>query len=195
MEEKERVLGNMVRAIEKLQASSSFARLIPEVRTNLVYALPDATSPEHVAAVAGRITVVDGLPKAAGPPRFGASSHMARFIIGIRENEPEKRAGINFAYNPELGEWLAQYCKEHQLTVGRIDRSKEPEDRKKREGESMPWKVKEALRSTGGRIPNMAYETGAVGKEPVSVLLGRSAVEVVDDVIRLSDAYAQDRKD
>lgn len=195
MEENDRVLGNMVRAIEKLEASSSFAQLIPEVRTNLVYALPDATSPRHVAAVEGRITVVESFPKAAGPPRFGASSHMARFIISIMKYEPEKRAGINFSYSSEFGEWLSRYCKEYRLTVGRIDRSREPEERKKREGDSMSWKVKEVLRSTGGHVPAIAYETGAIGKEPVSVLLGHSAVEVVDDVIALSDAYAQDRKD
>jgi len=44
MNEKDLVLGNVLRAVRMLGKSHSFALLIPEVRTNLVYALPDAKS-------------------------------------------------------------------------------------------------------------------------------------------------------
>ncbi|HEC88172.1 MAG TPA: hypothetical protein ENI52_02525 [Thermoplasmata archaeon] len=101
--EKDLVLGNIVRAIRMLEKSHSFAYLIPEVRTNLVYALLNAKSKEDVAGIDGRITVVNGFPKASGFLKFGTSSHMARFIIEIMKVNPEMRVGINFIYNDEFG--------------------------------------------------------------------------------------------
>ncbi|MEA3431574.1 MAG: thiamine-phosphate synthase family protein [candidate division WOR-3 bacterium] len=91
MNEKDLVLGNVLQAVMMLEKSHSFAYLIPEVRTNLVYALPNAKSKEDVAGIEGRITVVNGYPKASGFPKFGASSHMARFIIEIMKVNPEMR--------------------------------------------------------------------------------------------------------
>ncbi len=71
-EEIEIVLGNLVSAIDMLQGCSEFTSLIPEVRVNLVYALPEAKTPQEVAAVEGRITAVRGLPHAPGMPAWGA---------------------------------------------------------------------------------------------------------------------------
>jgi len=187
------VLGNMLQAVRMLKESRSFALLIPEVRTNLVYALPDAKSKEDVAGIDGRITVVNGFPKASGFPQFGASSHMARLILEIMKVNPEMRAGINFIYNNDFGKWLKEYCKENNLLLGCVDRSKEPEERKQKEGDSMVWKVAEVIRSVNGRVPDIAYETGAVGKEPVSVLIGKSAVEIVERVIKLGEDYVKNR--
>lgn len=183
------VLGNVLQAVRMLQESRPFAFLIPEVRTNLVYALPDAKSKEDVAGIDGRITVVNGFPKASGFPQFGASSHMARLILEIIKVNPEMRAGINFIYNNDFGKWLKEYCKENNLLLGCVDRSKEPEERKQKEGDSMVWKVAEIIRTAGGRVPDIAYETGAVGKEHLSFLVAKSAVEVVESVIKLADKY------
>jgi len=195
MNERDLVLGNMLQAVRMLEGSRSFALLIPEVRTNLIYALPDAKSKEDVAGIDGRITVVNGFPKASGFPQFGASSHMARFILETMKTSPEMRAGINFIYNDEFGKWLKEYCEEYNLLLGCIDRSKEPEERRQKEGGSMVWKVAEAIRSVGGRVPDIAYETGAIGKEPVTVLLGKSAVEVVERVGSLGEEYVKNRQD
>lgn len=193
MNEREMVLGNMVDAIAVLEKSRSFAPLIPEVRTNLVYALPHAKSKQDVGGIDGRITDVNGFPKASGFPKFGASSHMARFILEIMKVDPEMRAGINFIYNEEFGEWLRAYCDKNNLLLGYVDRSKEPEKIKKEEGGSMAWKVAQIIQSVDGRIPDIAYETGAVGKEPVSVLIGKSAVDVVIRAIKLGEEYAKNR--
>lgn len=82
-ETKAQVLGCLLQALHKLEKSSPFAKLIPEVRVNLAYALPNAETPEDVAGIEGRITVVNGQPKASGSPQFGASDHMARAILQI----------------------------------------------------------------------------------------------------------------
>jgi hydroxymethylpyrimidine/phosphomethylpyrimidine kinase len=84
-EKAEKILGNLVRAVDMLQNCAEFSLLMPEVRVNLVYALPKAKTADEVAAVDGRITVVQGLPHASGLPRWGASDHMARLIIEVRK--------------------------------------------------------------------------------------------------------------
>jgi len=68
------------------------------------------------------------------------------------------RAGINFIYNQEFGKWLQVYCTKNNLLLAPIDRSKEPDRRKQREGDSMVWKVREAIHSAGGNVPDIAYE-------------------------------------
>ncbi|MHB9301910.1 thiamine-phosphate synthase family protein [Thermofilum pendens] len=80
-EEVDRVLGNLVRAVGMLEGCPELSMLIPEVRSNIVYALPNPRTVRDVAGVEGRITVVNGRPKASSYPRFGASWHMARLIV------------------------------------------------------------------------------------------------------------------
>lgn len=181
--------GSFELALDRIENCRAFASLIPEVRSNLVYAKEHAISRADVLAVEGRITVIGGMPRAAGKPRFGASSHMARLIIEVRKTDPSLRAGIDFANNPAFAEWLKDYCHKRGWVFSVIDRRNEPDEIKEAEGASMPWKVGEAIRAAGGRAPKIFYETGAVGKEPVSVLLGRDPLEVAEQISSLAEEY------
>ncbi len=184
--------GKMTIALNMLEQCTAFAPLIPEVRTNLVYAKPDARTPEDVLAIDGRVTVVNGQPKGAGPPRFGASSHMARLILELKMRDPSIRAGANFASNPTLMKWLEKYSSTRGWIFSVIDRSAEPADTRDTEGASMPWKIQEAIRAADGRVPKVFYETGAVGKEPVSVLVGNDPIEVVSELCDIARRYHAD---
>jgi hydroxymethylpyrimidine/phosphomethylpyrimidine kinase len=185
--------GKISIALDQIEQCREFASLIPEVRSNLVFARKEAKSREDVLAIDGRITVVNQMPCAAGKPRFGASSHMARLIIEIRKFDPSIRAGIDFANTPDLTSWLAEYCKKNNWTFSTIDRRNEPEAIKREEGASMPWKVQEAVRAAGGKTPKIFYETGAIGKEPVSVLIGRDPLEIADQICTLAGLYHDSR--
>lgn len=185
--------GKMRIALDLLESCREFASLIPEVRTNLVYARKSAQSRDDVLAIDGRITVVNGMPRAAGIPRFGASSHMARLLLELRKRDPAVRAGINFASTPSLVVWLHDYCRTKGWVFSVIDRRNEPEAVQEAEGASMPWKAGEAIRAAGGRVPDIFYETGAVGKEPVTVLVGRDPISVVNEMITLALAYQNGR--
>ena len=70
MEMELELFGKMILAIEKLENCREFSRLIPEVRSNLVYSKPNPKGPEDVLGVEGRITVVNGKPYAVGRPKF-----------------------------------------------------------------------------------------------------------------------------
>ncbi len=152
----EEILGNLVMAVNMLEKCPEFAALIPEVRVNLVYAAPGAKTRQDVAAIEGRITAVNGLPHASGLPAFGASDHMARLIIETRKYNPNINAGINFKCDQAIIDVVRQYCAERGLLFGWIDRTKEPKEVIERDGTSMPWKIGELVRSSGG-MPSLFY--------------------------------------
>ncbi len=186
-EQRDLLLGNVTRALTMLEDSPDFALLMPEVRVNMVYALPGAKSSEDVVAVDGRITAVKGVIRTAGLPRYGASNHMARLMMEIRKYESDVNAGINFKCDKDVIEVVKKYCKEKQLLFGWIDRTKEPAEIAEKEGGSMPWKVKYLVANYGG-IPRFFYEGDGWGKEPLFVALGKDAVEATEmalDIARL----------
>ncbi|MCL7399388.1 MAG: phosphomethylpyrimidine kinase [Thaumarchaeota archaeon] len=193
-QEKDVILGNLVRAVQILESSEYFGLLMPEVRVNLVYSMENATSPKDVAGIDGRITLVSGRVKAAGYPKFGASDHMARLIIEVRKYDRRYRAGINFAWTPEISTFLEEYCKKMGWDYAGIDRSLEPKEFSSVEGMSMPWKIKTLMEMCGGKVPKIFYEGPGLGKEPLTVLLGKDAVEVATDVVEISRMYALKHK-
>ncbi len=189
-QQKEIILGNLTQAMNTLQESSEFALLMPEVRVNLVYAPPDARTGQDVAAIDGRITVVRGLPYASGLPAWGGSDHMARLIIEMRKYDPSINAGINFKCDADAIEIMKQYCAEKKFLFGWIDRTNEPAEVMAKDRSSMPWKIKQLVDSSGG-VPKLFYEGEGWGKEPLSVALGDTAVEVVGIVIDIARRYKQ----
>jgi len=188
--QKEVILGNLTQAMNMLQESAEFARLMPEVRVNLVYALPDAKTGNDVAAIDGRITVVRGFPFASGLPAWGGSDHMARLIIETRKYDLGINAGINFKCDADVIEVMKQYCTEKGFIFGWIDRTNEPAEVAEKDRSSMPWKVKQLITSSGG-VPKLFYEGEGWGKEPLSVALGDTAVEVAGIAIEIAKRYKQ----
>jgi len=184
------VLGNLVMAVNMLQSCPEFASLIPEVRTNLAYALPGASTPKEVAAVEGRITVVRGWPQASGMPNWSVSDHLARRILEARKYDAEINAAINFKCEDMVIEVAKEYCSERGLLFGWLERSQEPEHFRKLDGASMPWKVKQ-LFTKYGTMPRLFYEEADWGKEPLFLALGKDAVEVASTAIELARRYSR----
>jgi hydroxymethylpyrimidine/phosphomethylpyrimidine kinase len=75
LNEKIDMIGRLYLGLEQIEDCEEFSALIPEVRTNFVYASKESATPEDVVAVDGRISIVDGFPKATGRIKFGASSY------------------------------------------------------------------------------------------------------------------------
>jgi predicted fused transcriptional regulator/phosphomethylpyrimidine kinase len=184
----EKILGNLAQAVNNLQGCREFSLLMPEVRVNVVYALPGARSGKEVAAVDGRITVVRGYPFASGLPAWGGSDHMARLIIEARKYNANISAGINFKCDSEIIKVVKTYAKDNKLVFGWIDRTREPAEVSARDGSSMPWKVKQLV-DQSGRLPDVFYEGDGWGKEPLFVVLGIDAVSVVRMAIAIARKY------
>ncbi len=185
------VIGNLCLAVERLQRCREFSMLMPEVRVNIVYALPGAGKSTEAAAIDGRITVVNGFPRASGLPKWGASDHMARLIMEARKYNPEVNAGINFKCNDDIIKVVKKYARAKKLAFGWIDRTREPGEVSKADGKSMPWKIKQ-LAGRSGRVPDLFYEGDGWGKEPLFVALGNDAVSVVRTAIEIARLYVRE---
>lgn len=184
----EAILGNLVVASHILENCVDFSALIPEVRTNLAYALADAQTSQEVAAFTGRITVVRGYPHVVAAPNWGASDHLARRIIESRKYDKSVNAIINFKFEEEVLCIVQEYCQKERLILGWLDRSEEPPEVSKFDQGSMPWKV-EQLFSKYGTMPRIYYEGPAWGKEPLFLVQGKDALEVVSLVVKIARQY------
>ncbi|MFO7639578.1 MAG: thiamine-phosphate synthase family protein [bacterium] len=184
--DREQTLARLESAVRRLEGCPEFAALVPEVRTNFACVLPGAAGPEDVAAIDGRLTVVGGLPRAAGPVRFGASDHLARRIIEFRRFDPAIRSALNFRWNEQLLEFVRDWARERGLAFGALDRAAEPAALIGANRASMPWKVRELVAACGGRVPPVFYEGRGWGKEPLFLLVGPDPAIIADRAVDIA---------
>jgi len=174
------VLENLKEALRRLAAMKDFRKLIPEVGANLGMATEDAESEADVAAVDGRITRTKHGFR-VGRIEFGASSHVARAILTMMRFNRAIRSAINIKYSPEI----VEIC-ERLFSVASFEREREPNAAK--EGKTMEWGISSAIQNAlkeRGSIPDVIFDCGAVGKEPMLRIFGRDAIEVVEKVSRI----------
>ena len=153
--------------------------LIPEVSSNLGYALPYPEGVKDVAAFPGRIVRFKDSVATHSDPEFGASQHVANIILTVMKFDPEYCSAMNIRYSKENVEQL----KGKEFLIGHFDRRLEPKKVKAKEGSSLEWGVGEVLRKMK-RVPDFIYDEGDVGKEPMIRVLGRNPMEVVTKILK-----------
>jgi len=171
-EEREEVLQRLGDAVVRLRDGMA-PGLIPEVGTNLAYAVPGARSPADVAAVEGRIVRLKGKVHPVGKVAFGASDHMARAVLTAMRFDPRVRAAGNVRFSEEAVERLEEML----LSVCEFDRGKEPPG-----VSTMDWGVASCCRE---EVPDVIFDRGAVGKEPMIRILGEDPEVVAKRMIQL----------
>lgn len=174
-----REIRNVQEAAQLLTEDRGFAELIPEVGTNVAMARNGAESVDDVVGLSGRIIRVGGKPQLTGPPVPGGSKHVANIILTAMEHDPRIKAGMNLRYS----ENLIKKCRELGIQVEEFDRKQEPPDAK-----TMVWGTKRAIEKAG-EVPNVIFDTGAVGKEPMIRILGTSAVEVARLALKIARSH------
>ncbi|MFQ3320462.1 MAG: putative fused transcriptional regulator/phosphomethylpyrimidine kinase [Natronomonas sp.] len=161
----ERVRSSVRRAVRTLENTSGFAALVPAVGSNLVEALPDATTIDDVAAIPGRILDIKGQATVPSDPEFGVSEHVATLLLTAREAGSDARAVVNIRYSDALlseleaaGYQTAEFDAEADLET--------------------------AIAETVSEHPDVdvLYQTGGFGIEPVIYILGSDASDVVGTV-------------
>jgi len=177
--ERYRVIQELKRAVEVLKGEK-VGHLIPEVSSNIGYALPQAEGIGDIAAFPGRIVRFKDSVAAHSDPEFGASQHIANIILTVMKFGPEYCSAMNIRYSKEN---IAQLRRKDFL-VGHFDRRLEPKRVKEEEGSSLEWGVKEVLRKMK-RVPDFIYDEGDVGKEPMIRVLGRDPMEVVQKILKV----------
>ena len=177
--ERETVLTELKKSFELLSRHRT-GILIPEVRSNLGYALSGAASYDDIAAFPGRISQIGEEIVIYKEPAFGASRHIARVILAAMRHQTRLRAAMNIRFN----QTLLDACKKIGFQMAFFDRRQEPKDVKEREGSTLEWGTDQAMQTFEG-IPDLIYDEGEVGKEPIIRILGRNPMEVAEKVIRI----------
>ncbi len=156
--------------------------LVPEVGMNIVGASPYAEAVGDTAAVEGRITrTLSGIKPNRGV-RFGASSHVARFLLTAREFDPSLRFAANLRFDDDIERVLGTL----DWPVAEIDRSQEPDPDVERS--TMQWAARRAF-ETDGQTPHVVYDRGDVGKEAITRLVAPDAPTLIDRAIDLLETF------
>jgi hydroxymethylpyrimidine kinase/phosphomethylpyrimidine kinase len=165
---------NVKEAVRMLKRTLNFKNFVPEVGTNIGMAIEGAESEFEVAAVDGRIVLTkEGIHM--GCVDFGVSNHVARMILAMMKQDKEKRSAINIRYSAKI----IEACKELGMKISSFEREKEPTDVK-----TMDWGVREASVEF---YPDVIYDLGAVGKEPMVRVFDNTAVKVVERVKKIME--------
>ncbi len=174
-----------VRSVVDRFVAADVSPLIPEVGTNVVGATPYAETVAETAAVEGRITRTLSGAKPNRGVRFGASSHVARFLLAAREFHPDLRFAANCRFDADVEDALEDL----DWSVAEYDRAAEPGDLKETEGGTMEWAARHAL---GDRedSPVAVIDRGDVGKEATTKLVATDADTLTERTLELCDRFA-----
>lgn len=175
-----------VQATVNALVTADVTNLIPEVGMNVVGVTPFANDVADAVAVDGRITRTSMGARANAGVAFAASSHVARFVLAIREYDPSVRFGINCRFDESIASALDTF----EWTIGEYDRNEQPQGSTEGDGSTMGWAAGVVLE---GRetAPDAIVDRGAHGKEPILKLLAEDAATLRDRTIALGDAVEE----
>jgi hydroxymethylpyrimidine kinase/phosphomethylpyrimidine kinase len=173
--EKKEVINQVKKIYDFIISSSKFSRLIPEVRTNISVAMSNAQSKNEIAAIEGRISIINGYPKAIGNIKFGVSDHTARLILTAKKFDNSLNVVINMKYLPDLIQKLEQ---DSFFKVVEFHRSEQPPNISLKEESTMQWVIKNVFEKYK-IIPDIIWDKGALGKEPIMRLLAKDATNMI----------------
>ncbi|MFX1339414.1 MAG: bifunctional hydroxymethylpyrimidine kinase/phosphomethylpyrimidine kinase [Promethearchaeota archaeon] len=168
-----------------ISENKKFSEIIPEVRLNISGSLPNAKDKSEIAGIEGRITIINGYPKASGDIKFGVSDHTARLILTAKEFDNS----INFVMNLKYSALLIQKIQEKtDLTTYEFIRETQPDEIKKKEHSTMQWLIREYISKIGIKeIPAIIWDTGAKGKEPMIRLFGKNSKDMIKKLQKIID--------
>jgi len=168
-------------AVEKLSTFLPY-EFIPEVGNDLGFALPNAKTSAEICAIDGRIQKTNTFM--FGNICFGASKHISSIIRACMSYDPSFRSVMNIKYSKQTLEG----CKKLGLSIGMFDRSLEP----KKVASTMEWGTKQVI-SKLGFVPDIIYDLGGVGKEPMIRVIGKNPADVVNKIYHVSSSLGYNR--
>jgi hydroxymethylpyrimidine/phosphomethylpyrimidine kinase len=146
--------------------------LVPEVGMNFAYALPNARYYEDVCGLEGRIVGIGDKASRAGCLAFGGSRHVARIVLTAMRYDPAMRSALNLRYSKDT---LLE-LKRGGLSISSFDRDQEPEG-----VSTMEWGTASVIERLGC-VPDVIFDKGGMGKEPMIRVLGRSPSDVLGKI-------------
>ncbi|MFX0075815.1 MAG: thiamine-phosphate synthase family protein, partial [Candidatus Hermodarchaeota archaeon] len=182
--EKVKVINQIKEIYEFISNNSKYSMLIPEVRMNISGSLPEATSKEEIAGIEGRITIVKGYPKASGEIKFGVSDHTARLILEAKKFDKSINFVLNLKYKPD---WIDKIEEKTDLLLQEISRELQPKEIMTTEESTMQWLIKKSIKEIG-RITDIIWDNGSIGKEPMIRLFGKTSKDIISKLDKIIQA-------
>jgi hydroxymethylpyrimidine kinase/phosphomethylpyrimidine kinase len=173
------VIEELGKALERLKRLN-IGHLIPEVQTNLAYAIPYAESVHDVASFPGRIIRLGNTVETLASARFGASRQIHYLVLAAMDYDPTRRAAMGILYS----DTLVRRIRSLGYTVAEFDRNRTPPDLQKEEGSTLAWGVQDVMEELG-RVPEAIFDRGAVGKVPMIRIFGNNPASIVDLIAKL----------
>jgi hydroxymethylpyrimidine/phosphomethylpyrimidine kinase len=165
--------------ISRLTKTPHFARLVPEVGGNFVTCLSGASELSQVAGLTGRIILVRGMPEPIGEVDFGWAPYMGRVILKAHSLNESIHAAISLRYSNEIVE--AARNANLQVMGYRL-------------GKRLP--IPECMTLAGltkyGFVPEVLFDWGAHGVEPLVVVFGQSPKMVTERVLAILNKLLAD---
>ncbi len=178
-----RCIDGLIKAFMRLK-ELKIGKILPEVQSNLVYALPWAESIDDVAGFRGRIISVGDDIDTPSFPVFGGAKHVGRVILSAKKFFPQLNSAMALKYD----KLVIEKIKEAGYEVGFFDRTKEPREIREKEGSSLDWGVTKACKKLKNP-PDFIYDEGGMGKEPVIRIFGKDPQQVVDKITKIKEFY------
>jgi hydroxymethylpyrimidine/phosphomethylpyrimidine kinase len=148
---------------------------VPEVGINFGFALPKAKSIQDICALEGRLIRVGESIAHIGGCRFGASRHVAKIILTAMSFDKEMRSAMNIKYE----ENIIEVCGSLDFTIGTFNRKFEPKT-----ASTMEWGTKSVIKKLG-YVPDIIYDKGAHGKEPMIRIIGKNPDDVLEKLRKI----------
>jgi len=166
--------------INKFIEIKNIYKNIPECQTNFVFSKINPKSINDILGISGRIVKTGNKVKVAGDLSYGGSKHVATALITMNKKYPEIRSAINLKYNEETIFKLRKM----RLIISSYDRSAEPNKIKSKEGSSIEWGIKHAIRKLE-TPPDIIYHKGDFGKEPMIIVFAKTPAIIIEKVSKL----------
>jgi len=169
-DEEEEVRGRLGLAVKILEEEMSPA-LIPAGGANIGYALRGARAGTDVAGVQGGIVNSGERVRPQGGVTFGAAGDVARVVLTVMRTDPGIRSAAGIRFSPALLTILEDLL----LEICGFDRAGEPPG-----VSTMDWGIASCCREG---VPDVIFDRGAPGKEPLVRILGEEPVSVAQTIV------------
>jgi hydroxymethylpyrimidine/phosphomethylpyrimidine kinase len=155
-------------------------KVIPEVGTNFVFSKPNPKTINDIVGVSGRIVKSFDKVLVAGSLEYGGSRHVGSALLEVAKKFLKTRAALNVKYDKNF----ISKAKSKGLVVKNYQRSEEPKKTKSKEGGTILWGIKHAIKDSK-KEPDLVFHTGDLGKEPMIIIFGTSPRDVLGKIARI----------
>ncbi len=177
---KDTIYTELTHAINKFAEIKNIYKCIPECQTNFVFSKKNPKSIKDVLGVSGRIVKTGNTVTVAGDLSYGGSKHVATALITMNKKFPDIRSAINLRYNKETISKL----RKKRLHISSYDRNAEPKNVKTKEGSSIEWGIKYAIKNLK-EPPDVIYHKGDFGKESMIIIFAKTPALIIEKISKL----------